>query len=262
MSLTVKTLSTFLLTPNEPLQHLVNMLLRGIGVTKVIPSNSFQEAVSAYNQWQPDICIIDTSQLPKGKSGIDFASYIREENGGIPFVFLVDSFNDTSYEQVKGVDQSSVLSKDVSRLQLLQALKYSLLQLENSKLARQVSENLYALKKPNNIATSAINDGQMFFKVGDSFRAIGKDEISFFFADNKLSYARVGKRNFPLNVQLKTLEEWLSPTFSRCHRKYLLNESHIESISLKKGKIEINGESLPIGISYRKTFLTGLNLLK
>jgi DNA-binding LytR/AlgR family response regulator len=262
MSLSVKTLSTLLLTPDESFQHLLKMLLREIGVTRILPNNNFQEAISAYNQGQPDVCIVDTGQLPSGKCGVDFATAIREKNRHVPVVFLVPSFNDASYKKVKAFDKSSVLNKEVSKLKLLQAIKYSLLQLENSKLVRQIAEHQFSPTQPDDTITTTMNEQQLFFKIGDSFRAIEKEKISFFFADNKLTYARVGKRNFPTTVQLKTLESALSPYFLRCHKKYILNVSHIEAISMKENKVKINEELLPIGASYRKPFLGGLSLLK
>jgi DNA-binding LytR/AlgR family response regulator len=262
MSLPVKSLSILLLTPDESFQHLLKILLREIGITRVLPNNNFEEAVSAYNQGHPDICIVDTSELSSGECGVAFANSIREKNSQVPIIFLVDSFKDDCYEKVKSFDQSSILSKEVSKLKLLQAVKYSLLQLDYSKLAQQYSERLFSPEQPGNAASTVMNEEKFFFKIGDSFKAIEKEEISFFFADKKLSHARVGKRNFPTNVQLKTLGDALSPSFLRCHRKYLLNISHIEAISMKEGKVKINGEFLPIGVSYRKSFFGRLNLLK
>jgi DNA-binding LytR/AlgR family response regulator len=262
MSLSVNTLSTLLFTPDESFQHLLKMLLREIGITGVLPSYNFQEAVSTYNQEQPDICIVDTGQLTNGKSGVEFANLVREDNCVIPIIFLVDSFYDTSYEQVKAFDQSSVLSKEVSKLQLLQAVKYSLLQVENSKLVRQVSEQRPSSTQSNNTAADFKDGGQVFFRVGNSFRAIKKEKISFFFAENRLTYARVGEQNYPTTVQLKILENGLGTSFIRCHRKYLLNEHYIESISVKESRVKVDGQSLPIGTSYRKPFFERLNLLK
>jgi DNA-binding LytR/AlgR family response regulator len=262
MSLSSKVLFIHILTPDQPLQHLLTMLLLEINVKKVTTNNNFQEAISAYNQEQPDICIIDAGQFPKGQSGVDFATSIREKDSQIPVVFLVESLNDASYDRVKTFDQSSVLSKEPSKMKLLQAVKYAMLQLENSKLIRQLSEHRFFPEQPHVIAPAVKNEQQLFFKIGDSFRAIEKEKISFFFADNKLTYARVGKRNFPTSVQLKTLEHSLSPSFLRCHKKYILSVSHIESISMKDSKVKINEELLPIGYSYRKSFLEGLNLLK
>jgi DNA-binding LytR/AlgR family response regulator len=204
----------------------------------------------------------DTSELSSGECGVAFANSIREKNSQVPIIFLVDSFKDDCYEKVKSFDQSSILSKELSKLKLLQAVKYSLLQLDYSKLAQQYSERLFSPEQPGNAASTVMNEEKFFFKIGDSFKAIEKEEISFFFADKKLSHARVGKRNFPTNVQLKTLGDALSPSFLRCHRKYLLNISHIEAISMKEGKVKINGEFLPIGVSYRKSFFGRLNLLK
>lgn len=77
-----------------------------------------------------------------------------------------------------------------------------------------------------------------------------------------MTYARIAKRNYPTNVQLKVLEESLGPLFIRCHKKYLVNQELISSINVKEDRIDVGGESLPIGYAYRKAFLDRLNLLK
>ncbi len=103
---------------------------------------------------------------------------------------------------------------------------------------------------------------QLFLKIGDMYKAIDVESIDYFYADNKLTYARVGNRNFPTNVQLKVLACELGPKFLRSHKKYLINVDSIESILIKDGKIKIGKELLPIGYAYRKPFLEQIHLLK
>ncbi|MBK9492126.1 MAG: LytTR family transcriptional regulator, partial [Haliscomenobacter sp.] len=96
----------------------------------------------------------------------------------------------------------------------------------------------------------------------DVYKHIAIDEIAFFYANGKMTFAKVNKRNFPTNVQLKTLEEELFPKFLRMHKTYLINVAFIESINLKKARVEIAEEHLPMGYAYRKEFIERLKLLK
>ena len=77
-----------------------------------------------------------------------------------------------------------------------------------------------------------------------------------------MTFARVDKRNFPTSVQLKTLEDELFPKFLRIHKSYLVNVDFIDAINTRDDKVEVMGESLPIGYSHRKSFLEQLKLLK
>ena len=104
---------------------------------------------------------------------------------------------------------------------------------------------------------------QLFFKVGDTYKAISVPEIAYFYADQKMSYAKIGGRSYPTSVQLKVLEDELHPWgFVRTHKSYVLNIKHIESFNLSEASILINGETLPIGYAFKKTFMNSLKLLK
>ena len=99
-------------------------------------------------------------------------------------------------------------------------------------------------------------------KIGDSYKAIPIKDVAYFYADQKFTYARIGERNYPTTVLLKTLEDEFPEQFVRIHKTYLVNFNYIESIVLKENSVIITGESLPIGLAYRKQFMSRLQLLK
>ncbi len=103
---------------------------------------------------------------------------------------------------------------------------------------------------------------RVFFKVGDSYKPCPVEEVSFFFAANKLTHARVGQRSYPVNVQLKVLEDTFTNSFVRIHRTYLVNIAHIEAVNPREGTIHVAGETLPIGYAYRRDFMEGLRLMR
>ncbi|MFK8161801.1 MAG: LytR/AlgR family response regulator transcription factor [Lewinella sp.] len=263
MSLHINQSKVLLLDSNDSFSDLFKSLLSKVGVDKIFSADCCQEASLLLKKQQPHVCILDVEDEKSMKTSLDFATNIRGRGENVPIIFLVPNIhNKEKYGKALTFKYSNVLSKDLSPSRLLQAIKYALLQLENSILSQKSAESKYLTPNAQVPHLAKRNEQQLFFKIGDSFKAIEKDKISLFFAENKLTYARVGKRNFPTNVQLKTLESTLFPHFIRCHKKYIVNVSHIQSISTKDEKIKVNDEVLPIGYSYRKSLLNNLNLLR
>jgi DNA-binding LytR/AlgR family response regulator len=263
MSPAINQSKILLFDSNDSFRNLFNSLLNKIGVGKVILADSLQQANTLFKDTLPHICILDIEDANSRKSSLDFAASIRKQGNKVPIIFLAtDAHANEPQGKRIACTYSNVLNKDLSPSRLLQAIKYALLQLENSILIEKNKETNHAAPSVQVVSPLKGDRQQLFFKIGDSFRAIDKKEISFFFAENKMTYARVGKRNFPTNVQLKAFESSLFPCFIRCHKKYIVNVSHIEYISTKDDNVKINDQVLPIGYSYRKSLLSNLSLLK
>jgi len=260
MNSLANSLNIFVFAPEISSRSLLGVLLEEAKIERTTMVSTLTDAREAYERKEPDICFLDVSGSRSAKVGLELAAEIRRRNRRTPFIFIVSSTTDATYRSATSFSQSSVMHKDISRTRLLQAIKYAKLQIENGKLSRRLTEDAPHQNDPGGGRQD--NPLQLFFKIGDSFRRIEKEKISFFFAENKMTYAQVGKRRFPTTVQLKTLEQSLKPGFVRCHKKFILNVAHIESISLKVGKVKVGEELLPIGYSYRKAFLSSLNLLR
>lgn len=256
----LKRIKLLLLDDQPSYLQLLSLVLQDIGVEHICTTKSYEEALRAFSDFEPDICLLDI-ELDRGqKNGIDVALAIREQDDTIPIIFLTSHFQDDFYEQVRKVRPSSFMNKELSRLKLLQAIELAMLQLENYQLLETLQKQAPSSKKE--VIPYFNKPSQVFFKIGDTYKAIDLKTIDFFFAENKLTYARVSNRNYPTSVQLKVLEEELGPNFLRCHKKFLINVDAIEAIMLKDGKVKIGKELLTVGYAYRKSFLDGLNLLK
>lgn len=234
--------------------RLIKIILEDIGIQHFCLVSSYEEAMKAFTEFNPDACFLDI-ELEKGqKNGLDVAHAIREDDQDIPIVFLTSHYEEAYYEEVRPIHPAGFMSKELSRLRLLQRLESLLFIIEKQQDKEKIT--------PKQNVIPLFNASQIFFKIGDTYKALEVDNISFFFAENKLTYAHVGNRNYPTSVQLKVLEEELAPKFLRCHKKFLVNVNSIESIMTKEDKIKIGKELLPIGYAYRKGFLEKLNLLK
>ncbi|MDK0750926.1 LytTR family DNA-binding domain-containing protein [Clostridium perfringens] len=87
---------------------------------------------------------------------------------------------------------------------------------------------------------------------------IDLSEVLFFEVNNKTITANLEKESIDFNMKIATLEEELkSRNFLRCHRSYLVNISHIDSI-LQNKIILKNSVEIPVGRVYKKELKTFL----
>lgn len=246
---------------NSYFLDLLTTLLQGMGAKHIRRASSVKEALQLFKEDQPDICLIDIELSPGKKDGGDLAFQIRKADNNVPIIFLTSYFQQSFYDYIKPVKPVGFMNKEISQLKLLQVIELASDKIEkNSEKSKKGSTTLAdasLLTTPHNFGK-----GHIFFKVGDVYKPIEVSDIDFFFADNKLTYARVNGRNYPTYVQLKVLTAELAPLFLRCHNKYLVNVNRIESIQLVESKIKIGGDLISIGYAYRKAFLNGINLLK
>jgi DNA-binding LytR/AlgR family response regulator len=243
----------------EGFANLVRVMLEDLGISDIQMAKTFDEAWQLFQDQPPSICLVDIDLDGGEKNGILLVEKIRQTHPDLPVIYLTANYTEDYYEQCKHTRPSSFMNKELSRLKLYQAIELALLQSKQGSSIGAATSVIYP-SPPAPVPYLANN--QLFFKVGDLYKNIPIKEIGFFYANEKMTFARVDKRNFPTNVQLKTLEDELFPKFLRIHKSYLVNVDFIQSINTKEDKIELQGEHLPIGYSHRKSFLEQLKLLK
>lgn len=237
-------------------RKILSLLLKEIGFQVLPAIADVSSGLQLFIEHGPDICLIDTGRDPHGLSGLDLAEKIRVRDAIAPIIFLTDRYTEEAYLQVRHVRPSSFMSKELSSFKLRHAVELALLGRPSIPLLHYQTPPSLPKKPPD------LMSRHYFFKVDDHYQKIPIGEIIFFFAKDRLTYARVENRNLPINVQLKTLTAELSPAFHRIHKTYLVNVNQIEHIHPKDSIVEMGGESLPIGYAYRKAFLERMNLLK
>jgi DNA-binding LytR/AlgR family response regulator len=252
----MKDLRLLLVEDDEEFTSLLNILLKKIGVGHTATAIDQATGWSEFQRFQPNICLIDIALGKERKGGIELAKRIREQDSHVKIIFMTSHFTEKDYEETKLLRPNSFMNKDLSVLKLKQAIELAWSDLKASQTGQPVVPQAGPAYAPK------MADGKYFFKIGDSFKAIDLTEVSYFYAEGKMTFARIGNRNYPTNVQLKVLENGLSHNFLRCHKKYLVNIEKIISIKTTESKICLSEGTLPIGYAYRKSFLGRLNLLK
>lgn len=239
-----------LVEDNPDFMMLLKIMLGTMGFIEIFTAHDFDSGLAAFHAESPDICLLDI-ELGKGKGGVELAESIRRSNLRVPIIFMTAHYTEQQYEQSRHTRPSSFMNKELSQLKLHQAIELALLQDET--LA-----NTSGSVEP----APLITQHHYFFKIGDIYKSIPLEEVSYFFADQRLTSAHVNGRNYPTTVQLKVLERELYPRFMRTHKSYLVNLKLITTINPGEATIEIAGETLPIGYAYRKAFMESLRLIR
>jgi DNA-binding LytR/AlgR family response regulator len=249
---------TILLVEDDPrFSNFMAILFREIGIRSLHLATDYEQALKTFRACGADMCILDINLGPNSKNGIQLAEAIRAHDQQVPIIFLTSNYNETYYNEARHTRPSGFMDKELSLFKLQQAIDLSLMHHPS-----HTNPILAPTQPPPPRAVPLITHHQIFFKVGDVFKAIPIKEVSYFYADRKTTYARVGSRNYPTTVQLKTIEEAFGAAFVRTHKSYLVNTALIEAVCPRDGTITIQGETLPIGNAYRKNLLDTLPILR
>lgn len=248
---------------NEDFLNLLTFLIKELGVKHLEKARSSEEGLTHFQKKEFDIYILDIDLGNSANNGIHLAEKIREKDADAAIIFITSNYTEHYYEASRHVRPSSFMNKELSRLKITQAIDLAMLNLayQGSVYVKE-EDSTRPPAPPTSLAPPFITQKKVFFKIGDTYKAIALEDIAFFFSKDKLTYAKIGKRNYPTNVKLKVLETELSPTFLRIHKTYIVNRNHIEAINPKENTVSIADEELPIGYAYRKPFMEQLNLLK
>jgi two-component system response regulator AlgR len=249
-------LSVLIIEDNPGFSGLLKLMLQEIGLSSIRIAVDYKSGLQSFEAQQPNICLMDIDLGKNQKSGIDLAEKIRETDDEVSIIFLTANYTEDYYEKSRHTRPSGFMNKELSRFKLHQAIDLALMHKPQAQPA--LGEDNLSL--PN--TTPLVNNTQVFFKIGDSYKAIPVKDVAYFYADHKLTYARVGERNYPTSVQLKTLEEEFADLFVRIHKTYLVNFKFIESLQTKDNSVIVAGESLPVGYAYRKQFFSRLQILR
>lgn len=243
---------------------MLQIMLKELEIDQLFFGSSFEEGFQCFMNRQPDLCILDINLGKGAKNGIELAEEIRKVNTHVPIIYMTSYYSEEVYKSARHTRPSSFLSKELSRFKLMQALDLAFLsqikpQAQNS--PSNLSEEVDPKPYPS-LCIPHITDKNIFFKVGDTYKAIPAEDIDYFFSKERFSFARVRKRNYPTSVQLKVIEQELFPTFLRIHKTFIVNRNKIQNILPKESKLVIQNEHLPIGYTYRKDFFNEIKLLK
>src|SRR5580698_987712 len=198
------------------LKRLQRMLTPGKRVQIAGTSNDPVEAVPAILEAKPDILFLDI-EMP-GMTGFEMLSHLRAQ----PWVVFTTAYDRYALEAF-GVNSVDYLLKPIEAAHLDRALD-NIERLRGNGASPDVTELIRRLAPP------AYPD-RVASKVGEKIEFVDLNQVTHFFASDKLTFAATPAKNFAVDYSIQELEQKLDPgRFVRVHRATLVNVAHVQEL--------------------------------
>ncbi len=240
----------YILLLGEDLQFLklLKILLEGLGFIHLTITVTNKTLTSIKNECI-DLCLIDIDYTKVSTTNVKILEWIRGKYPDVPLILFSSRFRLETYYKIRTFYPSSFMPKELSKLKLLQAIDSAIQQ-------RAIQKKL----ADKNILNK--DEQTCFLKIGESYKAISLKDIGYFFSKEKITYAWVQNRQYPINMTLKHLEIELPDYFERIHKSYIINIFQVDEINPKLNQVRISQLKIPIGNAYKNRFMKTVNLIK
>ena len=210
---------------------------------KIIPNS--EEAFKIIRSGWPDLVILDI-QLEGKWDGIELAEKFMDDN--IPFIFLTVLNDQDTYYKSRKTAPYVYLVKPVNKIVLQSAMESALLPWRMKKSPSQ--------KKNKHV------DRDIYVKTGNKLIRIEISTIQYVEVEGNYCNIFSNEKKVTISMSLKKLIPLLpAEEFIQVHRNYLIQLSAIESVSLDDNAVVVVGELIPIGVSFRSTFMKTITKL-
>lgn len=217
-----------------------------MGYTQVIVASECEAAAQLYNEYEPDLCLVDVKLQGSKLDGIQLVH--REKMSDRCLVIYLTSFiDDQTRKRAKATNPSAYLVKPSNKIQIDLAIDMAMNIKENAKPNHQS----YDIDK-----LSILNF--MFLKVKyddyDRYEKFSYHEITYLKSEGSYTDIYCGTKKPVVCYNLKrTLELIKQSTYVRCHRSFAVNVHHIESFDNNHLYVANNQEiiKVPIGESFK-----------
>jgi two-component system LytT family response regulator len=198
------------------LKRLQRMLAAGKRVQIVGTSTDPVEAVPAIQEAKPDILFLDI-EMP-GMTGFEMLAHLQLQ----PWVVFTTAYDRYALEAF-GVNSVDYLLKPIEAAQLDRALD-KIERLRGNGASPDVTELIRRLAPPS-------YPDRVASKVGEKIEFVDLDQVTHFFASDKLTFAATPAKNFAVDYSIQELEQKLDPgRFVRVHRATLVNVAHVQEL--------------------------------
>ena len=206
------------------LKRLQRMLAGTKRVQVVGTSTDPVEAVPAILEAKPDILFLDI-EMP-GMTGFEMLAHLRPQ----PWVVFTTAYDRYALEAF-GVNSVDYLLKPIEAAQLDRALD-KIERLHGSAASPPgMAELIERLTAAAGAVRSPIYPDRVASKVGERIEFINLEQVTHFFASDKLTFAATAAKNYAVDYTIQELEQKLDPAkFVRVHRASLVNVDHVQEL--------------------------------
>ncbi|XOV93254.1 MAG: LytR/AlgR family response regulator transcription factor [Bacteroidota bacterium] len=172
--------------------------------------------------------------------GVDLARQIRKKVDK-PLLFLTSYYDNQTLERVKEIKPEAYIVKPFEERNLVANIEL-------------------ALFRHNRPIDSNQSLDKLFVRDQSELVAIDPKDISYVEADDNYAKVVVGSKTYILSHPIKKVEENLGVLpFARVHKSFIVNLNKVTSI--QEGYVFLGTDKIPLGRTYRQTFMNALTIL-
>jgi two-component system LytT family response regulator len=182
------------------------------------------QAVPAILDAKPDILFLDI-EMP-GMTGFQMLTHLQPQ----PWVVFTTAYDRYALEAF-GVNSVDYLLKPIEAAQLDRALDKIERLLASAAVPPGMTELIERLTAAAGAARSPNFPERIASKVGERIEFIDLEQVTHFFAADKLTFAATPAKNYAVDYSIQELEQKLDPArFVRVHRASLVNVVHVQEL--------------------------------
>ena len=199
------------------LKRLQRMLAATKRVEIVGMSQDPVEAVPRILEAKPDVLFLDI-EMP-GMTGFEMLAQLQPQ----PWVVFTTAYDRYALEAF-GVNSVDYLLKPIEAANLDRAL-------DKIERLRGTDATPPAMAELIRRLTAPSYPDRVASKVGEKIEFVDLDQVTHFFASDKLTFASTPAKNYAVDYTIQELEQKLDPgKFVRVHRATLVNVAHVQEL--------------------------------
>lgn len=224
--------------------------LESVGFNVVDICSTGEAALEVINREEVDIVIMDINLQGK-LTGIDTVKLLRYIKN-ITVIYLTAYADDSTFEEAKNTHPFAFMSKPFVKKEIKRTLELA---------EQKIEENRNKVVETHDLEEDTSLTDRIFLKDGEKLVRIYLKDICIVKADRAYCSIITQEKTFTLSMPMKEFAERVKhPLLQQIHRSHIVNVSNVSS--LRDNVIEISGEQLVIGKSYKDAFLKNFKLLK
>lgn len=214
------------LVDDEPLA--IKRLQRMLAATKRVQiagtSTDPVEAVPRILETKPDILFLDI-EMP-GMTGFEMLAQVQPQ----PWVVFTTAYDRYALEAF-GVNSVDYLLKPIEAPHLDRALDKIERLRGTAATPPAMAELIEKLAAAAGAVRSPTYPDRVASKVGEKIEFVDLEQVTHFFASDKLTFAATPAKNYAVDYTIQELEQKLDPgKFVRVHRATLVNVAHVQEL--------------------------------
>ncbi len=216
----------------------IQMIVEQSGYELVGQYSNGEEALAAIKAVRPDLLLLDI-HIEGALNGIQLAERVGHD---LPIIFITSLREREVFEKAKGSKPVAFILKPFDSLMLQNTIDLAVSQLAGEEKTVWAEKDL-------------IVKDSFFIKDKSNLVKVSMSTIDYVQAEDKYCTLHTQERKYVLRISLQDILSKLPENFVRIHRSIAVDANKIQRMNLDNHELQLQNETLPVGITYRDALL-------